>query len=141
MVGLEKRAPLRKRLLLNIVLDGDCWRWPGAKSHGHGQIYVERKMRYVHRVSYEEFVGSIPEGMVLDHLCRVRDCFNPSHLEPVTIKENTMRGDTITARHAKKTHCLSGHPYSKENTYRPPNGGRGCRACRKIARQKYQGTR
>lgn len=81
-----------------------------------------------HRVAYEEIMGPVPEGLELDHLCRTRSCVNPSHLEPVTHRENMNRGDVATRR---KTHCPKGHPYDEENTgiY---NGYRNCRACARL---------
>jgi hypothetical protein len=68
-----------------------------------------------HRISYEIFVGKIPEGMVIDHLCRTPACVNPKHLEPVTIAENTFRGTGMCARNHHKTHCKRGHSLSGEN--------------------------
>lgn len=76
-----------------------CWLWDGADSgDGYGKIKVDGKSRYVHRVIWEALYGPIPEGMVLDHLCRVRCCCNPAHLELVTVKENTHRGEAVLFR-------------------------------------------
>jgi HNH endonuclease len=70
------------------VPDGDCWRWTGDVSvRGYGRI----KRRAAHRVSYELFVGPIPAGMTIDHLCFNTRCVNPAHLEPVTAEENLRR--------------------------------------------------
>ncbi|MFI2348057.1 HNH endonuclease [Streptomyces sp. NPDC019443] len=77
----------------------------------------------------------MPEGTELDHLCRVRACVRADHLEAVTHRENTLRGDTIPARRAIKTHCLRGHPYNTENTYRSPKNHRSCRSCRRERRR------
>jgi hypothetical protein len=72
----------------------DCWEWMGAKNpHGYGRFWVGRKCYQAHRVIYEGAVGTIPDGLVIDHLCRVRHCVNPSHMEPVTDLENRRRGD------------------------------------------------
>lgn len=112
-----------------------CWLWEGCKGiDGYGSMRFKGKPRRVHRVAYELWKGPIPEGLQLDHLCRVRACCNPAHLEPVTCKENVRRGDQGKYRaeinHAK-THCPSGHPYDEANTYYYKNQ-RICRACQKV---------
>lgn len=108
-----------------------CWVWQNALSHeGYGRQIRNGVEHHAHRVVYMELVGPIPDGLTLDHLCRVRSCVNPGHLEPVTMRENTMRGDTILASHARRTHCRCGHEYTPENTVARPDGGRYCRICR-----------
>jgi hypothetical protein len=78
-------------------------------------------------------VGPIPDGLVIDHLCRVRHCVNPAHMEPVTDRENVFRG------FAAITHCPKGHEYTADNTYIPPStGSRECRRCRAEQRRKYK---
>lgn len=103
-----------------------CWLWLGTTTQsGYGQFSIDSVATYAHRFSYESFVGPIPDGLQLDHLCRVRCCCNPHHLEPVTGKVNTNRG----VRHeSTKTHCPKGHPYDVANTKRYKNN-RQCRAC------------
>lgn len=111
---------------------GRCWLWMGwtpGGVRGYGSIERDGKRPQAHRVAYELVAGVIPEGLTLDHLCRTPPCVNPAHLEPVTQRENTMRGRTIPAANARKTHCPHGHPYSPENTYRTPDGSRKCRVC------------
>ena len=85
-----------------------------------------------HRMIYELLVGPIPDGLEIDHLCRNRGCVNPGHMEPVTHRENLMRGDTVAAANPAKTHCIRGHPYDDENTYRY-GSHRYCRACNKAS--------
>lgn len=107
-----------------------CWLWLGALDpDGYGSLHVEDRKQRAHRVSFEIFRGGIPAGRQIDHLCRVRCCVNPDHLEPVTCKENLLRGDTLNARNATKTHCKRGHIFDEANTIKVPHG-RECRTCR-----------
>jgi hypothetical protein len=116
---------------------GGCWPWTGARnSSGYGVIRIDDKTQQAHRVTYERFVGPIPDGMELDHLCRVRHCVNPAHLEPVTRHENWRRGEAPSAVNARKTHCDSGHEFTPENTYVKPRGGRECRTCMSERRRR-----
>ena len=91
-------------------------------------------MAVSHRYAYELVIGPIPKGLTLDHLCRVRGCVNPGHLEPVTQRENTLRGTSPVAANPGKTHCPSGHPYKKPHLYINKRGGRQCLTC--ITRRK-----
>lgn len=113
-------------------MDGGCWEWTGGINwKGYGKTWFDGATRQAHRVMYELLVGPISDGMQLDHLCRNRSCVNPDHLEPVTSRVNTLRGNTFQAANAAKTRCPKGHPYDGENLYVKPNGERCCRACRK----------
>lgn len=126
------------RFYEKVVKTSNCWEWIGTLVNGdYGQFWDGERKVYAHRWSYEYFVNMIPDGMTLDHLCRNRKCVNPKHLEPVTSRENTMRGNTITARHAKKTHCDRGHPYTTENTYVIKTGGRMCKICKRLKEREY----
>lgn len=121
----------------NYDVVGECWIWRGAPdAAGYGRIRVGGVQRYVHRVAYELFVGSIPEGLTIDHVaargCVSRACMRPAHLEAVTLAENTRRGRAAQSakdRAAARTHCANGHPWSPENTARNPRNARVCRAC------------
>lgn len=124
------------RFFAKVEFTETCWSWKSAKNTGgYGLFYYDKNKRVVaHRWAYEFCVGSISEGLTLDHLCRIRHCVNPDHLEPVTLAENILRGEGVTATHARKTNCPSGHPYSKENTYiyRKRRYCRTCNRCRKV---------
>lgn len=99
---------------------------------------MEQRLLYAHRASYEMFVGPIPEGLHLDHLCRVTLCVRPGHLEPVTLRENTLRGRAGDYQRAK-THCPSGHEYTEENMFNSPKGHRICKPCNYASRAKHNG--
>lgn len=110
----------------------ECWLWSGGLLRGYGRFYIRRKYVGAHRFAYELLVGPIPDGLTLDHLCRVRACVNPAHLEPVTTRENWRRGESFSAMNARKTHCLRGHAYDEENTLqRKSRGGRLCAECKR----------
>jgi hypothetical protein len=111
----------------------ECWPWIGRclTRDGYATFHlIGRKNTTAHRVVYELLVGPIPEGLDIDHLCRNRQCMNPAHMEPVTRRVNTLRGETMPAKHAAVTHCPYGHEYTPENT-RWYDGHRWCRACGK----------
>ena len=106
---------------------GPCWIWTAWVSprNGYGTFGFGRRNNsgYAHRWSYEQANGPVPEGLELDHLCRVRHCVNPAHLEAVTHAENVRRAAAFV------TCCPQGHPYNDTNTYIGPNGKRRCRVC------------
>jgi hypothetical protein len=115
-----------------------CLTWTGYKQpNGYGKFGLNGKTEYAHRVAYRLLVGPIPEGLMIDHLCRNRACVNVEHMEAVTNKVNILRGETIMAANAAKTHCPQGHEFSEENTYiRPSTGSRHCRTCMREERAK-----
>lgn len=119
-----------------------CWLWMAAKSPaGYGKVSAGGGGHLsAHRVAYELLVGPIPEGLTLDHLCRVPTCVNPAHLEPVTMRENILRGFSPMAQQARQTHCIQGHPFDAVNTYISPQGMRKCRECAR-ARDRRRGWR
>lgn len=138
MVARSIPAPIRFSNSRRIEPDG-CWTWLlSTRRNGYGHFSPEHSTHVSsHRYAYELYIGPIPEGMQLDHLCRNRICCNPSHLEPVTCKENLLRGDTFNAKNASRTHCPKGHPYRGENLMLQ-NGSRHCRACRRQTTQAWR---
>jgi hypothetical protein len=123
----DARTKLYKRFDAKVRKTPHCWEWIGAKSDtGYGSIGVEGKTCHAHRLSYERYVGPIPQGMQIDHLCRNRACVNPDHLEAVSPKTNSRRGAQV----ALKTHCAQGHPWTAEHIYlRPGSDKKMCRTC------------
>lgn len=108
--------------------DSPCWEWIGCKTKiGYGQFRVDGRRGAVlsspHRFAYAYFVGPIPDSYEVDHLCKVRHCCNPLHLEAVPMEVNRKR------RNADQTHCKNGHEFTAENVYMRSDGARRCRAC------------
>ena len=131
-----------ERLLAKIEIgeefDGErCWLFVGALVDGYGQIWDGSRVLYAHRVAYEELVGPIPDGLQLDHLCRVRRCVNPAHLEPVTGRVNILRGQSPSARNATRTRCPLGHRLVAGNL-RAAQGRRQCLTCHRARNAIYR---
>ena len=129
--------PIEDRFWSKVKKTTDCWLWEGALRKGYGEIAIGRRgdgMMQTHRLAYLTLVGDIPDGLELDHLCRVRHCVNPDHLEAVTRAVNVQRGlipGIMSARGRAITHCIKGHEYTKANTYLRPEGNRRCRICQR----------
>lgn len=138
----RKKRPVAARLWEKVPsrpTEG-CWLWIGCpKPNGYGVLRVGGKNVYAHRLSYELLVGPIPDGLTIDHLCGVRNCVNPAHLEPVTRGENCLRGGSPLAQNARKTHCKHGHEFTVENTSLVKNG-RQCRTCLKEKDDRRYGN-
>lgn len=134
-LAVPRGTPLRDRLLARIRINEDtgCWEWTLERNNaGYGKISLGARnegKELVHRVAWKLWNGPIPEGLVLDHLCRVRHCCNPAHLEVVTPSVNAQRR-APRARDVD-THCIHGHEYTFENTFRRPDGRRLCRTCQR----------
>ena len=122
--------------------ENGCWNWTGKiAKNGYGHITYpnknDRKTYLIHRITYALFKSEIPIGMTIDHLCRNRKCCNPEHLEIVTSKENTLRGNGIAGINARKTHCIKNHPLSGNNLYITPDKRRNCKKCIRMSIEKY----
>ena len=136
----ERGAPLAERLDARLDKTGDCWLWTGSRTaKGYGTIHVggrEGQTLYVHRLQYERHVGPIPDGLYLDHLCRVRHCGNPSHLEPVTNRQNVLRGAGSNVQAHNEGRCVRGHDASESVRRRSTGRVVYCKACRREKRRE-----
>lgn len=130
-VNFSSDAERFESLILPVTESG-CWIWMGTLRGGYGRFSLGRKQVSAHRHAYLMAGLDIPKGFELDHLCRIRSCVNPKHLEPVTHAENVRRGNSgkyILAR----THCPYGHPYDESNTEIRKSGARRCRECFRMS--------
>lgn len=134
-----------ERFLMKVHKTETCWLWTGAKnSLGYGSFFirpargVERNVS-AHRYGYRLWIGPIPVGLTLDHLCRVKHCVNPAHLEPVTMRVNILRSNNACAKNARKTHCQNGHKFDEANTAWHNYGRqRACLTCQRIAMRRRE---
>ncbi len=132
----------KQRFLNKIIKTTDknsCWLYSGYKSKGgYCQFWSNGKTVLAHRYSYELHKNKIPSGLVIDHLCKTRNCVNPKHMEVVTLEENSLRGIT-SQNNLKKEVCLRGHIFSEENTYiHKTTKERVCRKCKALHQKEYQ---
>jgi hypothetical protein len=120
-----------------------CWLWKASKyKDGYGQFYpVHGRPHAAHKWLYEQLNGPVDPGIELDHMCRVRHCVNPEHLEPVTHRENTLRGTGPTAQNARKKECKNGHKLEGDNLIINSRNERGCRICRDEYERNYRGRK
>ena len=116
-----------------------CWNWTASLfAAGYGQFrFSPQRNGRAHTWAYEHFVGPLPDGLQIDHVCRNKRCVNPEHMEPVTAQVNVLRSDNACGLNARKTHCKRGHEFTLENTYVFPDGRRSCRTCMREHRAKF----
>ena len=138
-----QRAALDRALALTKKSESGRWLFTGSlDKDGYGLMGVTGVgTQRVHRLAYEVLAGPIPEGMEIDHLCRVRNCMNPVHLEAVTRRVNSLRSESFAAINARKTHCIHGHEFTPENTYYRTPTHRQCRQCGREASTRYFATK
>lgn len=132
MPGKFGAKDLLEKLEDKFLIDDGCWIWTGANNgglHPYGALKHDGRRLMAHRILYELLVGPIPEGLVLDHLCRNEKCVRPDHLEPVTIGENVLRGVGPAAVRARQTHCQRGHALEGLNLRIRTTGRRMCNTC------------
>lgn len=125
------------------VTESGCWIWTGyTDKYGYGYFKdrITGKSKAAHRLSYELFRGSLSSAMQIDHLCKVRCCVNPLHLEMVSQYENIRRGNVMKRRAANDTHCLHGHEYTADNIIIRDGLYRRCRACTLLSKALYRAT-
>lgn len=127
-----------ERFVSRINFTPTCWFWTFKSDNGYGRFWLNRKSELAHRIAYLIWQGEIPTEKQLDHLCRNRNCINPAHLEPVSIKENVLRGQGITAQNAQKTHCKLGHELIESNLYASKRGNRVCAKCQLSRLRKWR---
>lgn len=144
-IGGSEIAGLVVRFMAKVEQqDSGCWLWRGSVNRvtGYAQIKVGPRVWSGHRLSYVLFVGPVPFGLQLDHLCRTRHCVSPLHLEPVTARENTARSANDTGQALRTGKCKWGHEFTPENTRVRRNGSRACVECaRRRCRETYQRAR
>lgn len=129
----------KERFWKKVQKVNECWYWMSAMGKGYGKTSKGKKTILAHRYAYELYKGKIPKGLSIDHLCRIKWCVNPAHLEAVTNKINVLRGIGITAQNAKKTHCKRGHLLDKIIYFKNQNKtGRGCSKCLAINVSNYR---
>ena len=151
--SLHSPQPVLDRFLARVSkAPNGCHLWTGSMNHhtGYGRLSVDGKEHYAHRLAYTLLVGSIPDGMDVDHMCHNGDatcngeiecqhrrCVNPDHLEPVPHRVNMTRSHlAIAGKNARKTHCKRGHEFTPENTITRKTG-RACRTCHNLGQREY----
>lgn len=139
----SRHPPLEQRFWPQVEKTDTCWLWRGwIDKDGYGNIHGFGKQQGSHRVAWMMLNGAVPDGLVIDHICRVRNCVNPEHLRAITFVQNVMCGEGPCARHKRKTHCTNGHELTEENVHLRGGGKwRSCRICERAADKRKRGRR
>lgn len=136
----RKKPPMERFAAQTELIESGCIVWTGyIQSNGYARFWLDGKNLMAHRWIYEQAVGEIPDGLVIDHLCRNRACVRPDHLEPVTTAENVRRGVSVevTAEIARnRTHCRKGHRFTEDNIY-TDSKSRTCLTCKRETARAY----
>lgn len=141
MTSPRTTEQLAERFRAQHTVGDECWLWTGKVGRdGYGRFSVKSRWHMAHRWVYEHTVGPIPDRLEIDHLCQVKLCVNPLHLEAVTRRENMHRQPRIAARMAQ-TECKRGHPFTEANTGRDSRGNRFCRACHAAGTRAYKAAK
>lgn len=145
LVGEAPGIPERIWDKIVRIPESGCWVWVGSISgRGYGEVWWKGSKAFIHVLMHKLFVGDVPTGFEVDHLCKVRCCCNPNHLEAVTHAENVKRSSAwhhVVKKHKEATHCQRGHPWTKENTYIEPNGKRRCLECKRQRMKNWRANR
>jgi hypothetical protein len=137
----QETPELSARFWSKVDKTGDCWIWTASKTReGYGSINIGGTLFRAHRVSWAWANGPIPDGLEMDHKCKNQSCVRIEHLEPVTHRENVLRGRGLAAINAAKTHCIKGHEFTPSNTCLRPNGKRYCRVCNQEHTRQWGAT-
>ena len=128
---------LHERFWEKVEKTESCWLWKAHTRNGYGRFRIGALKVSAHVWAWEQENGRVPEGLELDHLCGVTNCVFYSHLEAVTHRENTLRGNGIMAKQARRTYCQAGHEFTDNNTYRYKEH-RTCRTCRRQYLNKWR---
>lgn len=141
---IEVDGPLPDRIWNRITVNSETGCWESTLSlnaQGYTQVRWKGRTMRLHRLIYTHLVGPVPLDIHLDHLCRNRACCNPRHIEPVSGRENVMRGDGFASVNANKTHCPRDHEYDARNTYHDSTGARRCRQCARLTQNERRRQR
>ncbi len=134
-----------ERFWMKVDRTADCWIWKACQTpHGYGQFSVAGRIVMAHRFAYEVLVGPIPDGHVIDHLCRNRGCVNVAHMEVTDHRTNILRGTGYSARKAAQTTCKAGHVFDEHNTRLQKSKthvSRICRECRRAYSRDWERLR